>query len=59
MVQLEGSLHHADKLGTIIGDDTEIGTNVLVKAGMMISNNCKVNSGKKVQESLPENSTII
>lgn len=59
MVQLEGSLHHTDKLGTIIGDDTEIGTNVLVKAGMMISNNCKVNSGKKVQESLPENSTII
>jgi UDP-N-acetylglucosamine diphosphorylase/glucosamine-1-phosphate N-acetyltransferase len=58
-IELEGTLHHADKIGTIIGDDTEIGSNVLVRAGVMISNNCKVNSGNKVSESLSENSTVI
>ncbi len=58
-IEIDDTLHHADKLGTIIGDDTVIGANVVVKAGVMISNNCKVNSGNKVHETIPENSTII
>ncbi|TGC10577.1 bifunctional sugar-1-phosphate nucleotidylyltransferase/acetyltransferase [Methanolobus halotolerans] len=59
MIDIEGGLYFADKLGTIIGDDTEIGSNVLVKAGMMISPNCRVNSGKIISEALPVNSIVI
>ncbi|WP_406659646.1 bifunctional sugar-1-phosphate nucleotidylyltransferase/acetyltransferase [Methanolobus sp. ZRKC3] len=59
MIELEETLHHADKLGTVIGDDTEIGSNVFVKAGTMISTNCKVNSGNKITENLQENSIAI
>ncbi|MDW7731461.1 MAG: sugar phosphate nucleotidyltransferase [Methanolobus sp.] len=59
MLEVEGGLYPTDKLGTIIGDDTEIGSDVLVKAGMMISPNCRVNSGKVISEVLPTNSIVI
>lgn len=59
MIEVEGGLYSTDKLGTIIGDDTEIGSNVLVKAGMMIAPNCRVNSGKVISEALPINSIVI
>jgi glucose-1-phosphate thymidylyltransferase len=59
MIEIEGSLHFADKLGTIIGDDTEIGSNVLVRAGIMIYPNCRVNSGKIITEALAQNSIVI
>ena len=59
MIEIEGSLHFADKLGTIIGDDTEIGSNVLVRAGIMIYPNCRINSGKILTEALAQNSLVI
>ncbi|WP_406656817.1 bifunctional sugar-1-phosphate nucleotidylyltransferase/acetyltransferase [Methanolobus sp. ZRKC2] len=59
MIEVEGGLYFADKLGTIIGDDTEVGSSVLVKAGTMISPNCRVNSGKTISEALPVNSIVI
>ncbi|MBN2110525.1 MAG: NTP transferase domain-containing protein [Methanosarcinaceae archaeon] len=58
-VEVEGSLYSTDLLGTVIGDDTDIGCNVLVKAGMMISPNCRINSGKVISEELPVNSIVI
>ena len=58
-VDIEGTLYFADKFGTIIGDDTEIGSNVLVKAGIMIYPNCRINSGKVLNESLVKNSIVI
>ncbi|MDP2218272.1 MAG: sugar phosphate nucleotidyltransferase [Methanolobus sp.] len=59
MIEIEGSLHFSDKLGTIIGDDTEIGSNVLVRAGIMIYPNCRINSGKILTEALAQNSLVI
>jgi glucose-1-phosphate thymidylyltransferase len=59
LIEVEGGLYSTDRLGTIIGDDAEIGSDVLVKAGMMIGPNCRVNAGKVVTEALPVNSIVI
>ncbi|MBP1908823.1 bifunctional sugar-1-phosphate nucleotidylyltransferase/acetyltransferase [Methanolobus bombayensis] len=55
---LENELHEAEKLGTVIGDDTDIGGNVLVHAGKMVSSNCRISSGKTISEDVPTNALI-
>ncbi len=59
LIQIEGELQSAGKLGTVIGDDTEIGGNVLVRAGNMLSVNCRINSGKTISEDIPTDSIVI
>ncbi|MDY0386688.1 MAG: sugar phosphate nucleotidyltransferase [Methanolobus sp.] len=59
LIQIERDLLSAEKLGTIIGDDSEIGGNVLVRAGNMISANCRISSGKTITEDIPTNSIVI
>ncbi len=59
LIRIENELHDAEKLGTIIGDDTEIGGNVLVRAGKMVSSNCRISSGKTVSEDIPTDAVII
>jgi glucose-1-phosphate thymidylyltransferase len=55
---LENELHEAEKLGTVIGDDTDIGGNVLVRAGKMVSSNCRISSGKTISEDVPTNALV-
>ncbi|WP_094228005.1 bifunctional sugar-1-phosphate nucleotidylyltransferase/acetyltransferase [Methanolobus psychrotolerans] len=59
LIQIEGELRSAEKLGTIVGDDTEIGGNVLVREGNMISTNCRISSGKTISEDIPTDSIVI
>lgn len=59
LIQIDNDLHNARKLGTIIGDDADIGGNVLVRAGNMIFTSSKINSGKTISEDVPENSIVI
>ncbi len=59
MIELEGELHTAEKLGAIIGDDNIIGSNVLTKAGSMISSNCHIDSGVIISKKVPENSRVL
>ncbi len=59
LIQIERYLHSADKLGTIVGDDTEIGGNVLVRAGKMVSANCRISSGRTITEDVPADSILI
>jgi glucose-1-phosphate thymidylyltransferase len=59
MIELKGILHHADIIGTIIGDDNIIGNRVLIKAGKLIGNNCKVEAGATVHRDIPPNSIVI
>ena len=55
---LGNELHEAEKLGTVIGDDTDIGGNVLVRAGKMVSSNCRISSGKTISEDVPTNALL-
>lgn len=59
LIQIERDLHSAEKLGTIIGDDSEIGGNVLVRAGNMIFTNCRISSGKTISEDISTDSIVI
>jgi len=47
MIELKGSLHHVDIIGTILGDNNSIANRVLIKAGKMIAINCKVEAGAR------------
>ncbi len=58
-IEVEGELHRAEKLGAIIGDDNIIGSNVLAKAGSIISSNCHIDSGTMISGKIPENSRIL
>ncbi len=59
MIEMKGILHHADQLGTIIGDGNTIGTRVLIQAGKMISTGCSVESGATVSKDIPVNSIVL
>jgi glucose-1-phosphate thymidylyltransferase len=59
MIELKGILHHADLIGTVMGDDNFIANRVLIRAGKMISNNCKVEAGVAVNRDLPPNSIVV
>lgn len=58
-IEMDGLLHHANEIGTVIGDGNEIGSNVLIRAGKMIETNCKVESGNIINTTLPSNSIVI
>lgn len=59
MIEMKGILHHADELGTIIGDGNEFGTKVLVRAGKMIATGCSIDSGVIITRDIPENSIVL
>lgn len=56
---INDELHPAPRLGAILGDSNEIGDRVLVKAGMMIAVNCKVESGNTVHRNLSRDSIVL
>lgn len=58
-IEMKGILHHADELGTVIGDSNNIGLSVLVEAGKMIATGCSVGSGVKIAKDIPQDSTVL
>ncbi len=59
MIEMKGILHHADTLGTVMGDDNTLANRVLIKAGKMIANNCSVEAGVTVHKDIPPASIVI
>jgi glucose-1-phosphate thymidylyltransferase len=58
-IEMKGILHHADELGTVIGDSNIVGIGVLVRAGKMIATGCTVDSGVKVTKDIPQDSSVL
>ncbi|MDP2789368.1 MAG: sugar phosphate nucleotidyltransferase [bacterium] len=58
-IEMKGILHHADELGTVIGDSNNIGSRVLVRAGKMIATGCSLESGVTVYKDIPQDSTVL
>jgi UDP-N-acetylglucosamine diphosphorylase/glucosamine-1-phosphate N-acetyltransferase len=56
---MNGIIHRAPKLGTILGDDNRIGSNVLVKAGITIAVDCQVESGNTLYKDLSRHSVVL
>jgi len=59
MIEMKGILHHAEMLGTVIGDDNNIANRVLIKAGKIISNNCNLEAGITVHKDIPPDSIVV
>jgi UDP-N-acetylglucosamine diphosphorylase / glucose-1-phosphate thymidylyltransferase / UDP-N-acetylgalactosamine diphosphorylase / glucosamine-1-phosphate N-acetyltransferase / galactosamine-1-phosphate N-acetyltransferase len=59
LIELKGILHHADLLGTVIGDDNDIANRVLIKAGKLITNKCKLEAGATVYKDIPPGSIVV
>ena len=59
MIEMKGILHHAELLGTVIGDDNNIANRVLIKAGKIISNNCNLEAGITVHKDIPPDSIVV
>lgn len=59
MIEMKGILHHAELLGTVTGDDNNIGNRVLIKAGKMVANNCAIEAGTIVHKDMPPGSIVV
>ncbi len=59
MIEMKGMLHHAELLGTVMGDDNSIGNRVLIRAGKMVANNCTIEAGATVHKDIPSGSIVI
>ncbi|AEH61489.1 Nucleotidyl transferase [Methanosalsum zhilinae DSM 4017] len=58
-IEMKGKLRRAEKLGTVIGDYNTIGHRVLVRAGIMISTNCQIESENVIYRKLTPGSTVL
>jgi glucose-1-phosphate thymidylyltransferase len=58
-IEMKGVLHHADELGTVIGDSNNVGIGVLVRAGKTIATGSSVDSGVTVSRDIPEDSQVL
>lgn len=57
-VRLGNELVKAGKIGSIIGDNCELGLRVLTKAGILISKGCRIESDTTIRDNLPEGSLV-
>ncbi len=58
-IEMKGILHHADELGTVIGDSNTLGIGVLVRAGKTIATGCSVDSGVTISRDIPQDSSVL
>ena len=59
LIEMMGTLHHAELLGTVMGDDNIIANRVLIKPGKMIANNSNVEAGVTVNRDIPPCSLVV
>lgn len=58
-VEIEGEFKKLKNMGAMIGDDCNIGSNVIVDSGKIIGRNCKITSLKRIIENISSNSNVM
>jgi len=58
-VEIEGEFKKLKNMGTMIGDDCNIGSSVVIDSGKIIGKNCKINSLKKIMDNIPSNTKVM
>ncbi|UCH89910.1 MAG: NTP transferase domain-containing protein [Thermoplasmata archaeon] len=58
-VQVDRDLIEVKRIGTIIGEDCEIGHHVVSMPGCIIGTNCKIASLTEIRNNIPNNSNVI
>ncbi len=59
MIELEGVLHHADELGTILGDGNRVGCNVSTVAGTLVGTECRIETGTVIRKQIPPHALVM
>ncbi len=59
MIELEGMLHHADELGTVLGDGNRIGCNVSTAAGTLVGTECRIETGAIIRKQIPSHALVM
>jgi len=54
-----GGEHHVMKIGAMIGEYCEIGSNVIAHPGTIIGNRCKIKSMKELSGKIPDGSWVV
>nr|QNT35664.1 bifunctional protein GlmU [uncultured Methanosarcinales archaeon] len=59
MIGMEGILHHADELGTVLGDGNRVGCNVSTAAGTLIGTECRIETGAVIRKQIPPHALVM
>jgi glucose-1-phosphate thymidylyltransferase len=59
LMLMENELVQIDKIGTIVGENCEIGSRVVVDAGRTIGAYSRIEAGNRIIKDIPENSRVI
>jgi len=59
MIELEGMLHHADELGTVLGDGNRVGCNVSTAAGTLVGTECRIETGAVIRKQIPPHALVM
>ena len=59
MIELEGMLHHADELGTVLGDGNRVGCNVSTAAGTLVGTECRIETGTVIRKQIPPHALVM
>ena len=51
--------YHSVKVGAMLGENCNIGSNVVAQSGVIVGNNCKVQSLKLISGRLPDGSLVL
>ena len=58
-IEIEGEFKKLEKIGAMIGEDCNIGSNVVVEPGKIIGRRCKIASLKRIMDNLPSNTNVM
>jgi glucose-1-phosphate thymidylyltransferase len=58
-VKMKSRHYEIKNIGCIIGEDSEIGHNVVFEPGIIIGSNCKISSLKELHENVPDNTNVM
>jgi glucose-1-phosphate thymidylyltransferase len=59
LLLIENELIQIDKIGTIVGESTEIGHRVVVDAGRTIGAYCRVDAGVRIIKDIPDSARVV
>jgi len=59
IIEIEGEFKKLEKIGSMIGEDCTIGSNVIIEPGKIIGRKCNINSLKIIRDNIPSNTKVM
>jgi glucose-1-phosphate thymidylyltransferase len=58
-IEIEGEFKKLEKIGSMIGEDCNIGSNVVIESGKIIGRKCNISSLKIIGDNVPSNTKVM